>query len=106
MLKAFDLMTGPNGVINLTKTVAGFVADSGVQSGACIVFTPHTTAGLTITSFWDHWANQWSGVHKEELPALSSDAENGYCIIAVHKKYADMPYVITSTDGKPHEGSC
>ena len=59
-----------------------------------------------ITSFWDHWANQWSGVHKEELPALSSDAENGYCIIAVHKKYADMPYVITSTDGKPHEGSC
>ena len=53
MLKAFDLMTKPNDVVNLTADIKQFVAESGVQSGEAVIFTPHTTAGLTITSFWD-----------------------------------------------------
>ena len=53
MMKSFDLVTKANDVINLTDDIKEFVAHSGVKSGACIVFTPHTTAGLTITSFWD-----------------------------------------------------
>ena len=27
--------------------------ESGVQEGLCVICIPHTTAGLTITSFWD-----------------------------------------------------
>lgn len=53
MLKSFDLMTKANDVVNLTADIKNFVEESGIQSGAAIVFTPHTTAGLTITSFWD-----------------------------------------------------
>lgn len=53
MLKSFPLSTKANDVINLTADIKQFVAESGIKSGACIVFTPHTTAGLTITSFWD-----------------------------------------------------
>lgn len=53
MLKSFNLETKFNDVINLTADVKQVVADSGVKSGLCVVFTPHTTAGLTITSFWD-----------------------------------------------------
>lgn len=53
MLKSFDLATKANDVINLTADIKQFVAESGIKSGECIVFTPHTTAGLTITSFWD-----------------------------------------------------
>ena len=53
MLKCFNLETKPNDVINLTDDIKQFVAESGIQSGECIVFNPHTTAGLTITSFWD-----------------------------------------------------
>lgn len=53
MLKAFDLMTKPNDVVNLTADIRQFVAESGVQSGEAVIFTPHTTAGLTITYFWD-----------------------------------------------------
>lgn len=52
MLKCFNLETKPNDVINLTDDIKQFVAESGIQSGECIVFNPHTTAGLTITSFW------------------------------------------------------
>ena len=53
MLKSFDLQTKANDVINLTADIKKFVEESGIQSGAAIIFTPHTTAGLTITSFWD-----------------------------------------------------
>ena len=29
------------------------VTASGVKDGICVVFVPHTTAGLSISSFWD-----------------------------------------------------
>jgi len=35
-------------MIDVTSQVVEAVADSGVESGACVVFVPHTTAGVTI----------------------------------------------------------
>jgi secondary thiamine-phosphate synthase enzyme len=52
-LKRFALNTKQNDVVSLTDDVKRFVAESGVESGICVVYTPHTTAGLTVTSFWD-----------------------------------------------------
>jgi len=37
----------------ITSDVQQAIADSGVQSGICILFSPHTTAGLTINSYLD-----------------------------------------------------
>jgi len=34
--------------INITSQVKKAVADSGISEGICVVFTPHTTAGITI----------------------------------------------------------
>ena len=34
--------------VKLDREIAKFVADSGVTSGVCHVFVPHTTAGVTI----------------------------------------------------------
>ena len=34
--------------INITSEVQAIVGKSGVQDGACHVFVPHTTAGITI----------------------------------------------------------
>lgn len=53
MLKHFKIKTKFGDVVSLTEDVKKFVEESGVESGSCIVFTPHTTAGLTVTSFWD-----------------------------------------------------
>lgn len=53
MLKHFALSTKENDVINLTADIKEFVESSGIQEGLCVLHTPHTTAGLTITSFWD-----------------------------------------------------
>lgn len=59
-----------------------------------------------ITSFWDPWANQWSGVKKEELPPLVDADPDGYCIEAFHSDYPDMIFKITSDDSSAELGSC
>lgn len=40
-------------VYAITDEVKKIVRESGVQEGICIIYIPHTTAGLTLTSFWD-----------------------------------------------------
>lgn len=47
------LSTGANTAYDITDKVRAAVAESGVRSGHCLVFVPHTTAGLSITSFHD-----------------------------------------------------
>lgn len=44
----FTLSTGKQNLINITSTVSEAVGKSGVADGICVVFCPHTTAGLTI----------------------------------------------------------
>ncbi|MBS4208899.1 secondary thiamine-phosphate synthase enzyme YjbQ [Bacillus sp. FJAT-50079] len=53
MLKNFKLRTKDRDVVKLNEEIIQFVKESGVDSGTCTIYTPHTTAGLTITSFWD-----------------------------------------------------
>lgn len=35
-------------MIDITREVQNMVKESGVQNGICVVFVPHTTAGITI----------------------------------------------------------
>lgn len=35
-------------MINITRQVQEVVKESGVKEGLCVVFSPHTTAGITI----------------------------------------------------------
>jgi secondary thiamine-phosphate synthase enzyme len=35
-------------MLNITRQVAKIVAESGIASGICVVFIPHTTAAVTI----------------------------------------------------------
>jgi secondary thiamine-phosphate synthase enzyme len=53
MFKKFNIETKFNDVVNITDSVKAVVAESGVKEGICVVYTPHTTASLTVTSFWD-----------------------------------------------------
>ena len=40
-------------LIDITSQVRQAVRDSGVQSGLCVVYCPHTTAGITINEAAD-----------------------------------------------------
>ena len=54
MLKTIELQT-PNGesLTDVTAQVRQAVAESGAQSGLCVLFVPHTTAAITINSALD-----------------------------------------------------
>ena len=53
MLYKFSLETGFNSVTNITDMVRKAVEESGVEDGICVVYNPHTTASIAVTSFWD-----------------------------------------------------
>jgi secondary thiamine-phosphate synthase enzyme len=40
-------------LIDITEKVNGAVADSGVKSGLCNLFVPHTTAAIIVSENWD-----------------------------------------------------
>lgn len=54
MLQTFKLTsTQNNELINITPQVRELVKNSGVQDGLCVIYSPHTTAGITITTVSD-----------------------------------------------------
>ncbi len=48
MIYEFGVRTAREGFTNVTEEVARAIAKSGVDEGLCLVYCPHTTAGLTI----------------------------------------------------------
>jgi len=49
MIKEFTVKTSRrNEFIDITDKVSDIVRESGVEEGICVVFIPHTTAGVTI----------------------------------------------------------
>jgi secondary thiamine-phosphate synthase enzyme len=49
MFKTLGVRTrGRNEVLDISGEVAAVVRESGVKEGLCVVFVPHTTAGVTI----------------------------------------------------------
>ena len=54
MLTTIELQTPPGeSLTNVTDRVQAAVKASGVAEGICVVFAPHTTAGLTLNSGMD-----------------------------------------------------
>ena len=52
-VKKLEIETAANGAIEITSWLREVVAASGVVEGVCVVHVPHTTAGLSITSYAD-----------------------------------------------------
>ncbi|NLA92036.1 MAG: YjbQ family protein [Spirochaetales bacterium] len=48
MRKEFKLNTPKEAMIAITREVASFVDSTGVEEGVVVVYSPHTTAGITI----------------------------------------------------------
>ncbi len=46
--REYRIQTDPQRMYNITDVLLDAVYESGVQSGICMVFCPHTTAGITI----------------------------------------------------------
>jgi secondary thiamine-phosphate synthase enzyme len=48
MLLSYSLRTGKEGLYDITASVREAIRKSGLGAGLCVVYCPHTTAGLTI----------------------------------------------------------
>lgn len=49
MIKTINVKTGSRTeFVNITSEVRKIVSESGVKSGVCYIYVPHTTAGVTI----------------------------------------------------------
>lgn len=53
MLKRFKIETKYNDVYDITESVKKTVEESGIKEGLCVVYNPHSTAGITVFSPWD-----------------------------------------------------
>jgi secondary thiamine-phosphate synthase enzyme len=54
MLKKIDIQTPPGeSLTNVTEQVQAAVRESGVIEGICVVYVPHTTAGVIVNSAMD-----------------------------------------------------
>src|SRR6056297_2911844 len=54
MLKEFEIKTEKNQeLIDITDKVKSLVEDSGIDSGICVVYVPHATAGIIINENYD-----------------------------------------------------
>jgi len=53
MLRNFEITTQYNDVYDITDMVNKAVVESGVREGTCLVYNPHSTAGLVVYSPWD-----------------------------------------------------
>lgn len=48
MIRKFDIATPAEGFISITRVVQTFIEESRMESGICVIFSPHTTAAVTI----------------------------------------------------------
>lgn len=46
--KQFTLKTPKEDFIDITRSVQSFISDNNITRGHCVVYCPHTTAGITV----------------------------------------------------------
>lgn len=51
----YELKTERKGFFDITEQVRSAIKESGVKEGICVVYCPHTTAGITINENADEW---------------------------------------------------
>jgi secondary thiamine-phosphate synthase enzyme len=94
-------------LVDITDQVQKVVSQSGIKTGLCHVFVPHTTAGLTLNENWD------PAVRRDMLMALGKmvpwddDYQHGEGNSAAHVKASLMGFshTLLVEDGRLALGS-
>lgn len=67
-MKAIHVRTGRREeLVDVTKQVREAVRASAVREGVCLVYSPHTTCGVTVNEGWDPTVAQDAAGHLREL---------------------------------------
>jgi len=77
-MNTINVSTGDKqGFHDITDRVQGTVGDSGVAEGICLVFCPHTTAGVTLNENWDRSVQHDIGVGMNEISPPRPEYRHG-----------------------------
>jgi secondary thiamine-phosphate synthase enzyme len=62
---------------DVTAQVQTIISSSGVQEGVCVLFCPHTTAGLTLNENWDPSVQHDIGIGLDAISPPRSEYRHG-----------------------------
>lgn len=79
-----------NEFINITHRVENCIAKSGIQDGICIVFVPHTTAGITTNENADPDVIKDMLMELDKIVPLEDNYRHGEGNSAAHIKSSMM----------------
>ena len=68
---------GKQGFHDITERVQGIVKEVGVDEGVCLVFCPHTTAGVTLNENWDARVQHDMGRGLDEISPARPEYRHG-----------------------------
>lgn len=77
-------------LVDITEQVQQIVGQSGIGTGQCLVFVPHTTAGLTLNENWDPAVRRDMLKTLGKLVPWEGDYEHGEGNSAAHVKASLM----------------
>ena len=86
MLKIAVPTSARDEMIDITGQVAQAVTESGVKSGLCVVFVPHTTAGITINENADADVQRDILLHMDKMAPHKGDYRHNEGNSAAHIK--------------------
>jgi len=62
---------------DITGKVQSVVRERGVEDGVCVVFSPHTTAGVTLNENWDESVQHDMGLGLNAISPSRSEYRHG-----------------------------
>ncbi len=104
----FGVRTGQHcAMIDITREIRNLVKDSGVKNGICIVFIPHTTAGITINENADPDVIRDFMMEMSKVVPLSDGYHHSEGNSAAHIKASMMGFsqTLIIEDGRPVLGT-
>lgn len=78
------------GFHDVTEKVQRAVDDSGIADGICLVFCPHTTAGVTLNENWDRSVQHDLSVGLDEISPARPEYQHGEGNSPAHLKSSLM----------------
>jgi secondary thiamine-phosphate synthase enzyme len=104
----FGVKTGQHcAMIDITREIRNLIKDSGVKSGICVIFVPHTTAGITINENADPDVIRDFMMEMNKVIPLSDDYHHSEGNSAAHIKSSMMGFsqTLIIEDGRPVLGT-
>ncbi len=104
----FGVKTGQHSaMVDITREIRNLIKDSGVKSGICVIFVPHTTAGITINENADPDVIRDFMMEMSKVVPLSDGYHHSEGNSAAHIKASMMGFsqTLIIEDGRPVLGT-